>query len=600
LCATVPEDQRQQCGYNLVANQLSVQLIDGKDSRIFRAVYSAGSEALAQYTASTVADAYLDYGLASRQRDIRQALNFLDEKLPEAQARVEALQNQLQNLRQANNLITPEARGGQLTGQISSFSQDYLAVQIELEETLKLAEDLQNQLDNQPQDAAASPQLSNSQRYQSIVQELLALDGAIAEASTLYLDNSPDMEVLQERRQNLLALLAREGAQAQRELLSSLQVLQSREAALASTLNSLNVDVNELASLSREYTDIERERTIATENLIQLRQKQETLELEAAQQELPWDLITPTTIQVQTESVPNNAVLGGLLGLLLGIGAALLRDSLKDTLHTPKDIKRITPVPILGLVPSYELDDSNFHYGMGTPATDITHTNGDAGAVATVYTNGTAPPRDFTAFQEAFRSLMANIRRVEAGTPIRSIAISSAEAEEGKSVTATYLAKAAAAMGERVLLVDGNLRFPALHQQLQISNSLGFMDVLTTPEALKRSIQKSPGEPNLYILPAGESAIDPSRALTARHIQQFIAKVAAVFDLVVIDTPSILEYADAQLIAAETSGVVLVSNLGQLKSTSLEQALERLWISNTPVLGIVAREESPRQAFQLA
>lgn len=602
-----PEEQRQKCGYNLLSSRLNVQL--GKDSRIAEATYSSESRSLARYVAEVISQTYLDYGLEVRQQDIRQALDFLDVKLPDVRDQVDQLQAQMEKLRQDNNLISPEARSSQLNQQVSDFRQQYLAVRIELEQTLTLAEDLHSQLQNQPQDAAASPYLSDNSRYQALVKDLLALDSKIAAASTLYLDNSPDMQVLQEQRQNLLTLLAREGKQTERELLSTLDGLQSREQALANTLASLDVDVDDLASISRQYTDLDRELKIATENLDQLLSKKESLLIEAAQRELPWELITPPEVSTQVASLPTNLLLGGLLGLLLGVGLALTLDNLRDAIYTPGDLKRVTPLPILGLIPFheefiYELEPEDMPVlaTVSEASMPTVDTPADGGAYTNShYSNGSTPPSDSTAFREAFRSLMANIRRIESDseTPIRSVVISSAEDGEGKSTIAAFLAQAAAAMGERVLLVDGDLRSPHIHELLGTTNTMGWADWLSGKRKLRSVIQQSTFEPNLYLLPAGAIPADPTRLLSGKPIKQFITQVSPAFDLIIFDTPSVLQYADAPLIAAETNGMILASNLGKLKSSQLEQALEKLWISKINILGIAAREAAPQQFFQL-
>ena len=601
IAPLTPEELRQQCGYATIANLLTVELLEERSSRnegsrIFRATYETDSEVFAQYAAEVIAQAYLDYGLESRQRDIRQALSFLQSKLPDLRGRVNRLQGQLQTLRQANDLINPEARGSQLTQQITRAKQDYAAVQVELKETLTLAESLQQQLDQQPRDAVASPYLSNSPRYRTLIQELLALDTEITQAAPLFLDNSPDMEVLQDRREHLLKLLAREGQQAQQELLVQLEGLQSREEALADTLNSLRRDVHELALLSRNYSDIDRELAIATDNLSQLLQKQEILQIEAAQRELPWELITPPVVRTQTASLPRNGAMGVVLGLLLGIGVALTRDTLKDTLHTPNDIKRVTTLPILGLIPHYDLVSGALQAPLSRRRQEPVlvlagERQLEKPQETVVYSNGNAPPRDLTAFREAFRSLMANIRRIETEKPLRSVVVSSASPQEGKSTTAAYLAQAAAAMGERVLLVDGDLRSPSLHEFMGISNQRGWANYLTREARLRNIVRKSPNEPNLYLLSAGKLADDAARVLSTKPIRHFLQRVETVVDLVIFDSPAVLDYADASLIAAETNGMVLVSKLGKLKSTQLEQTLEKLWISKIAVLGIVAREE---------
>ncbi|MBD0337624.1 MAG: capsular biosynthesis protein, partial [Cyanobacteria bacterium Co-bin13] len=469
--------QDEAC-YDRIRANLTIRLTETTpqedQSRIFTASYAGATQKEAERVANLVAQTFLDYGLASRQRDIQQGLDFLGTKLPDVRGQVNQLQGELQTLRQQNNLITPEAQGEQLNDQIRQFRAEYLAVQIELDEAIALFDDLQRQQQQQAQESVASPALSGSQRYQALVQELLRLESQIAEASTLFLENSPDIEALQEQRQNLLDLLAREGLQAQRELVSQIRTLETREEALAGTLAELNVNVDQLAGVSREFTDIDLELKIATENLNRLLERREALQIEAAQRELPWQLITPPVITEKTASLPRNVALGLVLGLLLGIGLALTIDTAKDRLYTPADLKRLTPLPILGLIPHYALPDPA-EARQAVPALASGGPPSRAGGLS----NGSKPSRDWQAFQESFRSLITNIRQVSAETPLRSMVISSAEPQEGKSTVAAYLAQAAAAMGERVLLIDADLRLPYLHEFFGLTNTVGLVNLLT-------------------------------------------------------------------------------------------------------------------------
>jgi polysaccharide biosynthesis transport protein len=589
----------EEACYDKIRRSLTIRLTERRNtaeeqSRIFTASYTGATQQQAERIAALMAQTFLDHGLASRQRDIQQGLDFLDSKLPDVREQVNQLQSELQTLRQRNNLITPDAQGEQLNAQIRQFRAEYLAIQVELEEALALFDDLQQQQQQQSQEFVASPVLSGSQRYQALVQELLRLESQIAEASTLFLNNSPDIEALQEQRQNLLNLLAREGLQAQREVVSRIRALETREEALASTLAELNVNVDQLAGVSREFTDIELELNIATTNLNRLLDRRETLQIEAAQRELPWQLVTPPMVAEQRDSLPRNMALGLVLGLLLGVGLALTIDTAKDTLYTPSDLKRLTPLPILGLIPHYELATRT----EARQAVQALVGGGSSGSTGSLG-NGSTPSRNWQAFQEAFRSLMANIRQIGTENPIRSMVISSAEPQEGKSTVAAYLAQAAAAMGERVLLVDADLRLPYLHDMFGLDNTVGLSNLLTEEFEVHNVIQRSQTEPNLFILTTGTALADPVRMLSSRAIHQLINKIRKNYDLIIFDAPSVHEYADAALIGAETDGMILVSNLGKLKSTQLEQALEKLWVSKISVLGIVAREASPEAVFQL-
>jgi len=593
-------DASELC-YRLLRSSLDIQLTEPKNinapaSRIFSTQVEGQSPEDVQQIADLVAKRFLDYGLESRQRDIQQGIDFLDDKLPDVRAQVDTLQIQLEQLRQNNNLITPESRGSQLTSQINTYESEYLNVLIELEGTLNLYDTLQQQLATRPQDQAVSPVLSDNARYQALIQELLSLDNEIATASTLFLDASPDLQALKEQRQNLLQLLAREGTNAQQELSLQIEGLATREEALRQTLTSLNVEVDSLAGVARQFTDLERELLIATENLTQLLARRETLEIEAAQRELPWELITPPTLTVSNTSLPRNVGLGLVLGLLLGIGVALLLDTQKDVLYTSSDLKRITPVPILGLIPHNEVVERGYDESHLLKLYQPTATDSN-GSTRSVLENGSVPPEGMHAFKEAFRSLVANLQRIDSEKPLRSLVISSTDDQVADSTTAAYLAWAAAEMGNRVLLIDADFRFPHLHSFLNLPNQKGFSNILVGELDLKHVIKRSPVEPNLFVLTAGSATSDPVRLLSSNKIQQFIAKTESYFDLVIYDVPPFAEYADASLIAAEASGLALVSHLGTVKSTQLEQALEKLWISKLPLLGLIAKEYASKGAL---
>jgi polysaccharide biosynthesis transport protein len=599
----VPADQASPLGlseveltnlcYEHLRSRLDIELT--QDSRIFQTLYRGDSAPDVQYVANLIAQTFLDHGLASRQRDLQQGLAFLTDKIPDAQQRVNQLQANLQSLRQGANLITPDAAGDKLSAQIATFENEYRAVRVELEENLTLYNDLQSQL-QRPRDRSVSPVLSNNGRYQALVAELLSLDSQIAEASTLFLNTSPEMQVLQEQRQNLLALLGREGANAQQELMAQINVLSAREAALASTLSGLNVNVSNLAEITRQFTDLERDLAIANNNLGQLLERRESLQIEAAQRELPWELITPATVAADVPSLANNLVLGGLLGLLLGVGLALAIDSQKDVIYTARDLKRVTPVPILGTIPY------NAAVEQGYDEQHLLSLYQSLDALVNGSRNGHGPGPtvaldDLYAYQEAFRSLVANLQRLDADSPLRSLAISSADNQLSNATTAAYLAWAAAELGNRVLLIDADFRFPHLHNFLDLPNQHGLANILAGELDLKNVIKRSPTEPNLFVLTSGTTALDPARLLSSVKMKQFVAKTEAHFDLVIYALPPLAEYADASLLGAETSGLVLVSHLGTVKSAQLEQSLEKLWISRIPLIGLIVKEATSKLAL---
>ena len=555
-----------------------------ESSTIMGVVFQSEDAKDAEAFTKLLAQAYLDYSLQSRQANVRRGIEFVDKKLPDLQNRVETLQSQLQQLRQNFNIVDPASRGAQLSGQVSTFTQQQLDNQIQLNQLRSIASDLQAQLSQQPSQIAASSALDANPRFQNLLNQILEQDSKIAAASTLFLGTSPDMQVLQEQRQNLVGLLANEGEQAQRQLDSKIRELETRDQSLRSTIGNLEGNVQDLSGIDRAFVDIQRQLDVSTQTLNQFLAKREALQIEGAQQEVPWDILTPASRpSPSSASVTQNLILGALLGLLLGAGAALAVDRLTDVLYSSEELKRLTGLPLLGTIP---LNRNLEEYRTQRIVVSAPRGRSAAGTIESAGADAyRADP-----FFEAFRSLFANLRLINTDSPVRSLVISSAIAEEGKSVAATYLAQAAAAMGRRVLLVDTDLRRPQLHHYMNLENGRGLTDIMSDARELHEVMVRSPQEPNLWVLTSGNVPPDPTRFLASQKMQHLMEQIQNQFDLVIYDAPPLLGFADAFLVSAHTDGLVLVAELGKLKRSTLEQAMEQANVSNTSILGIVVQK----------
>lgn len=596
--ADLAGEQLTDACYKALSQNLRVTTL-GQDSSIVQVSYTGLNPDEVKTVLDLTSEAYLDYSLESRQADIRRAIEFVGDKLPDSTDRVAMLQDQLQQLRQQYNLIDPSSRGAELSGQVSAFKQQQLQSQVELEQARELSSDLQGQLSQGSTELAASSALSNNSRYQTLIQQLLTLDAQIAQASTIYRETTPEMQVLQEQRQNLLNLLSREGQVVQRQVEGQLRELQVRDGALQDTLGSLQAEVNDLALISRIYSDIERELQISTESLNQLLAKREALQIDAAQRQIPWELLTPTTDpQPISASLTRNLLLGGILGLLLGVGAALAMERLTDVVYTNEELKRITGLPLLGNIPFNELllgNASVINFAMlQRVAAGISEAE-EAEARSNNRNNGQRETGrryyNIDPFAESFRSLYTNIRLLNSDSPIRSLVVSSTQPGEGKSTVAIHLAKAAASMTQRVLLVDTDLRSPKLHDYMDLPQAGGLIDVISGDLLLKDAVQRSPFEPNLFIISAGASPPDPTRLLSSQKMQRLMEQFQSNFDLVIYDAPALVGFADAYLTAANTDGMILVAEVGKLKRSLVEEALEQIKLSRTSVLGVVTQKQ---------
>lgn len=574
--------QYPEISYSSLFDNLSITP-QGKDAEteILSVTYQDANPDLVKSVLDLVSKAYLDYSLQARQTGVRRGIEFVERQLPNLRSRVQVQQERLQKIRQQNNLVDPQTKGQELSSQISIFGQQQLETQIQLNEAKALYANLQKELTRQGPESATSALFGNS-RYQSLLTQLLVIDNQLATNSVLLLEKSPEMAILRQQRQNLLTLIRREGQQVAREMANSIQGLETRNQILTLTLDRLNRDVKKLSEILREYNDIQQELQIANNNLNQFLSKREALRIDAAQKEVPWQLLTPPGEPEATPvSLKRNLLLGAVLGLLLGVGTAILLDKLGDILHTSKQVKEVTQLPILGAIP-YEKELRKL--SLAETCSSLIR------QVSSEQSNGHKERRYVVSpFCEAFRFLYTNIRFLSLDTPIRSLIVSSATVAEGKSTVAIYLAQAAAAMGQRVLLVDADLRYPSIDTYLNLTDDRGLTHLLSSSFSdFNSAIQRSPLEDNLFVLAAGLIASDPIKLLASQKMQDLMEELENAFDLVIYKAPSLMGFADTHLLSAQTNGVLLVAGLGILKRSLLKQALDELRISGTSILGIVA------------
>ena len=556
----------------------------GQKADILEVFYQHPNEEFVNVVLELVSQAFLRYSLEERQSDITQGIEFVEDQLPQLRERVEAQQGRLQNLRQQYNLVDPATAGQQISTQISAFKDQQLNTQLQLDESINLYNDLTQQLSQPSMENAAASILKENARYQSLLSQIRVLDSQIAQESVLFLEESPEIQILQEQRESLLPLLRQEGEQVQRELAGQIRELDARSNVLNNTIERLNLQIKQLSGITREYTDIQRELDIATRNLDQFLSKREALRIDVSQRENPWKiLVPPTPPKPSVASAKNSAVLGTILGTIIGLGLALGIDKLRDILYTPAAIKEVTKLPILGVIPfQSNLSES-------TTEVNVAEWVQQMSSYLDLESNHTTQRYLASPFSEAFRFLHTNLLLLNPDRPISSIVISSAIPAEGKSTTSIHLAQAAAAMGRRVLLVDTDLRRPQLHHRLGLDNQRGLIDVISTENLdFESTIHRSFSEKNLFILTSGFVPPDPIKLIASDRMKKLITKLRSAFDLIIFDAPPLLGFTDSALLGAYTDGIVLVTGLGKIKRSLLSQALEKLKISGVPLLGAVA------------
>ena len=527
-----------------------------------------------------VLQTYLIYSLEDRQNDIYRGIDFVDEQLPAIKTRVNELEAELESLRQSSNLIDPLLQGEQLSQQLAQFASDRLNLQVEIEQSEQLYADLQQELGRADDEYAATSALAQSVRYQSLLDQLLAVDSELAELRTVYVEDSPEIDVVIERRAELKPLLEQEGFRVQEQVASRIRELDSRDQALQASIATLDGRIQTLSTVTRRYNSIQRDLDIAATNLNEFLTKREALRIDAAQRQTPWETLTlPSTPQAFAQSGKRSLLLGGVLGLLVGSGVALLVDRIKGKIYTVQELKDATGIQLLGKIPRNRLLED----GQAPMLLEYE-------TIKQVFPlNGyEQPDQTLGPFLEAFKLLATNVRQSSSQGAIKSFTVSSAVQNEGKSTVSFYLAHASASLGRRTLLIDADLRHPTLHRLCNLPNDKGLSDYILGHASLSESLTHLTADENLFFMSAGSVSIDPAKIFSSKKIEAFYQQIYETFDVIIFDTPPLLGFADSFMVAKKTQGLLLTARLGEVQFSQLNEALDKLYTARIPIMGMVA------------
>lgn len=279
-------------------------------------------------------------------------------------------------------------------------------------------------------------------------------------------------------------------------------------------------------------------------------------------------LVTPAQVPV-TPSSPKpvqDALLGLTAGLMLGLGAAFLRDNLDDRLSSKEATEQAGDTPVLATVPAV----ASWRRPQSPLLVSATHPTSPAA--------------------ESYRSLRTSLQFARHERQLRSIVVTSPAASEGKTATLANLGVVFAQAGERVVLVSCDLRRPRLGQFYGMDEREGLTTVLLGQQSLGDVLRPVPGFDRLRVLPAGPVPPNPAELLGSGRARQVIADLAASFDLVLIDSPPVLPVTDAVLLSQHADATMLVVAAGQTRRADLRRAAEKLHQVSTTVLGTVLNQ----------
>lgn len=253
---------------------------------------------------------------------------------------------------------------------------------------------------------------------------------------------------------------------------------------------------------------------------------------------------------------------GGLIGLLAGIGFAFLLQAGDSRVRNVDEVRALVPYPVIGLV----LQERNL---------------GRQGVMSRMEERGM--------FSEAYRSARTNLEFIDAqGIERRVLVVTSTVPGEGKSTASVALATSLSEAGNRVALVDADLRKPQIATMLGLDDTVGLTDLLVNRAELGDALQPVGESDRLWVLPSGSTPPNPAELLGSAQFAQLVELLRRHFDYVVIDSPPVLPVSDALVLSRLSDGVILVVAVESVRRPQLETCINTLQQVDAPVIGVIA------------
>lgn len=535
-------------------------------------------------------DTFLQWSLKQRRERLQQAVTFLGEQAPELEAKANRIQRQLQDFRLRHRLLQPEAEATATRTQVDTLRNQLIQQQAEISRLERLRSDVAagrlvtSGFTSESTDTGSQTSVALTVPDQAQLAELEKLDSQLADARSRYVPSNPLLLQLEKARASLVPQIQATQLEA---LDAALNQFRNQTRSLQSQISALETRFDVQPALLREYANLEQQLRLAEGNLESYQRAREQFQLEIAQNTVPWQVIAPPAVNPNPiePKVGPGLLRALLLGLVAASGAALVRDKMDHVFHSPNEVDEELGESLLGHIPYIEIFE-----GVRADNRFLLETLDGEEARITSF-------QKFQ-YQEAFRNLATSLRFLNSDRPIRSIALSSSIPSEGKSLVVVLLAKTLSELGQRVLLIDSDMRKPQIHLRLGVDNINGLSNLLTDETLDWRSlITPVANRSGWDLLTAGRTPPDPPRLLSSRRMAQLMQDITSNggYDLVIVDTPPALGLADAALVAEHIDGLLMLVSLRLVPRNLPKLAIRRIRDAGAPVLGVITNSRQLRR-----
>ncbi len=568
---------------NSLRSRISVDRVE--ESRLVDVSVRAFDPQLAERLANATVENYREMSLQRRYDSGNEARDFLEEQLAEMRIQLERADEALMDFARENEVADLDDRLDRARSAIDRFSDR----RNEIDEELVELESWKSLIE-QGRSEHLDP-IVDSESVNQLEDRLIEARSEYAELSQRFQDSYPQVEQVLSRIERLESEIAAEKEQVVDNILGRYENLQAQANALDDAIHERESRMLALNEQAVQYNILQREFETNRELYDGLLQRMKEIGVAAGIQENNITLIEDAVAAGSPfkPNIPRNLMLALALGLMGGIGLALLLEFLDSSIRRVEDIERLVDRPVLGMVPLVKLRQKDADTDKKTRDNErvVSH-------YSAVHPN--------SAVSEAFRSLRTSLMfSTPEGLP-RTIMLTSSGMGEGKTTTATNLATVLAQNGSRVLLIDADLRKPRIHRDFNLFRSPGLTNriALNENDGRDNSAIHATHVPDMFIMPSGSATPSPAEMLSSERLAKVLDSCRRAFDYIVMDAPPTLGLADSMILARQVDGVVVVARAASTGKENFRVAMKRLAQVKAPVLGVVLNGvdlDSPEYAY---
>jgi polysaccharide biosynthesis transport protein len=592
--ASVSPEERKSATYLNTVYNLGQEIMTQRegDTNIIRITATSDQPEMAEKTANSVANAYRLENIMTRNRLVMESRRFVEEQLAGLEKQLNDAEEALRDFREREGqvFLNDEARAALETfTKLEEQHNEVMRKRAEGERQILVLNRSDGVIGNQT--GRIFTEELNAQ-LTILNQRLLDL---VQERNTLLINYTTDHPQVREQQKKINNVKG----EMLLELRAKLKTMQDRETTLLEQRDRFRARYLQFPRAAIEMSRLERDVKVNADLLATLKAKHQELQIKSAERIEEVTIVAPAIVPTTPINSPNtglNLMVGSLMGVFLGIVIAFAREAFDTSIGTIEGVEEFLKVPVLGVIPQFNSKEMEAAARESLPA----------GASALDVENFSKlicliDPK--SVLSESLRSLRTNIQFASMDRKVKSILFTSAGLGEGKSTCVTNLAITLAQEGQRVLLVDADLRRPIVHQRLGLERVPGLADALVGSTSWRSHVRSAtdlmlgpmgldrvmgtPGLDNLHILTSGSEVGNPNEFLNMNKIKTLVNEMNEEYDLVLFDTPPILPVTDAVAFSARVDGTILVYQVGRIGRNALKRAKFLLDHAQANVMGIV-------------